>query len=165
MGLLKERNLDHIQLSIFGSGHPDYEKHLQNQVKDRGLSDQVVFGGRVPREEMPALLRKYDVLLFPSTWEEPLARITQEAMASGLVVVGTLTGGTGELLVEGETGLTFPKEGPEELARQIVRLQEDPRLLRQLSKRGRKEVKERFDIRRTVSEIEQHLWAAHQGAV
>lgn len=157
MGLLKEQNLDHIRLSIFGSGHPDYEKHLRRLVHDQDLSDRVEFGGRVPRQEMPSLLRKYDVLVFPSIWEEPLARITQEAMASGLVVVGTLTGGTGELLVESETGLTFSKENPKQLVRQIVRLREDPQLFSQLSRRGRKEVKERFDIRRTVSEIEEHL--------
>lgn len=157
LGHLKDRHKDDIRLSIFGSGHPDYEKHLRQLVHERGLLDRVEFRGRVPRERMPSLLREFDVLILPSTWEEPLARITQEAMASGLVVVGTLTGGTGELLVEGETGLTFDKENPEQLARQLVRLRENPQLLGELSDRGRKAVAERFDIRLMVSEVESHL--------
>lgn len=50
-----------------------------------------------------------------------------EGMATGLPVIGALTGGTGEILVEGETGLTFAAGDSEGLARQIRRLAEEPR--------------------------------------
>ena len=61
-------------------------------------------------------MRQYDILVLPSVWEEPLARVMQEAMATGLLVVGTNTGGTGEVLVHGDTGMVFPRTDAAALA-------------------------------------------------
>ena len=160
MAILAEKShLDQITLTIVGSGHPDYEARLRNLVKEAHpiLKERVHFLGRVPRKEMPDLLQKFDVLLFPSIWEEPLARMTQEAMASGLLVVGTLTGGTGELLVEGETGLTFEPEDAKSLARRIEQLRAEPELVAKLVQNAREKVVRQFDIRRMIDEIESYL--------
>jgi glycogen synthase len=132
---------------------------LRRMIEAGGLAAAVTLHGRVPRDEMPALLHEFDALIFPSTWEEPLARMTQEAMAAGLVVIGTLTGGTGEILVEGETGLTFPPEDPTKLAAQIRRLRDNPELLQQLSQTARRRVREQFDTSRMIAEIEEELTA------
>ncbi|MCB9107509.1 MAG: glycosyltransferase family 4 protein [Anaerolineales bacterium] len=155
--LAKNPELDGVTLTIIGGGHPDYEAYLKKLVIEANLTQRVKFVGRVPREEMPALLQKFDVLIFPSIWEEPLARMTQEAMAAGLVVIGTLTGGTGELLVENETGLTFEPEDPNKLAQQIERLSLDPALQSTLRKNGRDTVIARFDLCRMIDEIETYL--------
>lgn len=146
-----------ITLSLVGSGHPDYEAHLHRLVAENRLEDRVFFLGRVPREQMPDLLRRFDVLVFPSIWEEPLARMTQEAMACGLVVVGTPTGGTPEILVEGETGLTFPAGDAAALAKQLERLARDPALRRRLAETGRQVVLQKFDLQRMIDEIEAGL--------
>ena len=76
-----------------------------------GLDSKIRFVGQVDRYEMPSVMIEHDVLVFPSVWEEPLARVVQEAMASGLVVIGTVTGGTAEILRDGVTGLTFFSRG------------------------------------------------------
>lgn len=154
---------ERVTLTVVGSGHPDYEAGLRRQVAEGGLEESVRFWPRVPREEMPVLLRKFDVLVFPSIWEEPLARMMQEAMASGLVVVGTLTGGTPEILEEGQTGLTFDPEDAQQLAEQLLRLAQDPGLMKALARKGRQVVEERFDLRRMIDEIEEHLSAAATG--
>jgi len=106
---------------------------------------------------MPPLLQQYDVLVFPSIWEEPLARMVQEAMATGVVVVGTTTGGTREILVEGETGLTFEPEDAAALARRVEELSNDRALMARLAQNARSKVTRQFDIRHTVDEIEEHL--------
>jgi len=126
-------------------------------VSSHHLEDKVSFLGRFPRAEMPALMRKFDALVFPSIWNEPLARVMEEAMASGLVVIGTLTGGTGELLAEGETGLTFQPEHPEMLAQRIEQLYDDPALCRILADNGRDKVIREFGRARMVDEIEAYL--------
>ena len=144
-------------MTLVGSGHPDYEARLKQQIAEANLADHVILAGRVPRAEMPDLLRKFDVLVFPSIWEEPLARMMQEGMAAGLVVIGTLTGGSGELLVEGETGLTFAPEDAAGLAQQIVRLRDEPELRIQLAQTGRDRVLAQFDIERMIDEIEAYL--------
>jgi glycosyltransferase involved in cell wall biosynthesis len=79
-------------------------------------------------------------------------------MASGLVVVGTLTGGTRELLKDGQTGCTFTPEDAEGLADQVVRLYTDPELCCRLSQAGRRTVLENFTLEKMVAEIEAYLF-------
>jgi len=64
----------------------------------------------------------------PSIDEEPLAPITQEAMISDLVVVGTTTGGRKEILRDRKTGFTFALEDADGSAEQVARLIIDPDL-------------------------------------
>ncbi|MFB3904378.1 MAG: glycosyltransferase family 4 protein [Acidobacteriota bacterium] len=144
-------------LTIIGSGHPDYERQLRRQVIKHGLERHVEFRPRVSRDELADLLPSFDALVFPSTWEEPLARITQEAMASGLVVIGTSTGGTREILKNGETGLTFRPGDTEGLAHQIVHLRTEPGLYLGLARQGQAFIVEKCDLRRMSAEIEAHL--------
>lgn len=155
--LVRERNLRRIHLTLVGTGHPDYEAFLHDLVEQEHLHDYVAFHAPVSRDQMPALLRQFDALVFPSIYEEPLARMTQEAMASGLVVVGTTTGGTEEILSDGETGLTFAPGDANGLADQVVRLVSDPALRRRLVQAGRQTVQERFTLDRMVVEIDAYL--------
>jgi len=155
--LVNRQGIDHINLTLVGSGHPDYEAYLRDLVERERLHEYVTFHKPVSKEEMPAILQQFDVLLFPSIYEEPLARITQEAMASGLVVVGTTTGGTEEILVDGETGLAFAPGDAGGLANQIARLIADPELRCRLAQAGRQTVLENFTLERMVNEIEAYL--------
>ncbi|HEX7972831.1 MAG TPA: glycosyltransferase family 4 protein [Anaerolineales bacterium] len=158
MALLARRPLPcKVTLTLVGAGHPDYEAHLKKMVQESGIEGQVSFWGRVPREEMPAVLRKFDVLVFPSIWQEPLSRGMQEAMAAGLVVVGTTTGGTTEILIDGETGLTFEAENAAELASRLEQLCRDAPLRKRLSENARKVILEKFDLQRMINEIEAAL--------
>ncbi len=142
------------RLDILGQGPPEYVGELRELVRRYAIQDRVRFRESVPREQMPAELARCDALVFPSRWREPLARIVLEAMASGMVVIGTRTGGTAELLREGRTGLTFPVADAGRLADQIRRLQHSPALQSQLRRAGRELVQERFTFNRMVSELE-----------
>ena len=106
---------------------------------------------------MPEILTEHDILVLPSIWQEPLARIAQEAMACGLVVVATTTGGTAELIDDGDNGVLFEAGDAEMLASKIDNLATDRQLRFRLAKSGRKTVEERFSFERMVDEIEQHL--------
>jgi glycosyltransferase involved in cell wall biosynthesis len=155
--LIHTRAIQNIHLTLLGSGHPDYEARLRNLVAERDLRDFIEFLPPVPREEMPLILGQFDAMLLPSIYEEPLARSIQEAMACGLVVLATLTGGTREIVVEGENGLGFAAGDGRALAEQLERLLLDPALRARLAKAGRQTVVERFDILRAVDEIESYL--------
>jgi glycosyltransferase involved in cell wall biosynthesis len=155
--LVNERKINQITLTLVGSGHPDYEAFLRDLVERERLHDFVTIHGPVLSNNMPNILQQFDVLIFPSIYEEPLARITQEAMASGLVVVGTTTGGTKELLRDGETGFTFAPEDADGVAEQIARLIIDPDLCCRLAQAGRQTVLENYTLDRMVNEIEAYL--------
>jgi glycosyltransferase involved in cell wall biosynthesis len=155
--LVNRHAIDRVTLTLVGSGHPDYEAFLHSLVDREGLHRYVTFHEPVSKDKMPDILPMYDVLVFPSIYEEPLARVVQEAMASGLVVVGTTTGGTKEILRDGETGFTFEPEDADRLAEHIVGLLNDPQWMHRLAQAGRQTVLENFTLERMVHEIEGYL--------
>jgi glycosyltransferase involved in cell wall biosynthesis len=149
--------LDGIRLTVLGDGPADYVAHLNGRMHRHHLQDTVEFRSPVPREQMPKLLAGHDVLILPSEYHEPLARAMQEALAMGLLVIGTTTGGSSELLVHEKTGLVFAPGDPESLAAQLSRASNEPNLVTRLARAGQQAVKREFDIRRTIGQIEDYL--------
>jgi glycogen synthase len=152
--LRNDSNLPGYKLSIYGHGNQEYEHRLHNLIADNQLSGWVTFKGLVPHETMPDILAQNDILVFPSIWAEPLARIVQEAMACGLVVVGTHTGGTSEILKDGENGLVFEAENSTMLADKIKLLSRDPALRQRLALAARHTVEVGFSLETMVDQIE-----------
>lgn len=150
--LLEARESGMVYLTIFGDGETHYLHALRNQVDGERLP--VNFRGFIPRAAMPGVLSRASILILPSIVAEALPRVILEAMAAGLVVIGTTTGGTGEVLVEGETGLTFCAGDAADLARQIDRLAGDPELRARLTHTGREVVLRDYSIDHTVDQLE-----------
>jgi glycosyltransferase involved in cell wall biosynthesis len=155
LGILKTAQPDlAVELSIYGSGSQNYQKQLEQLVSKYHLESCVRFEGVVPREEMPDVYSAHYMLIFPSIWAEPLARIIQEAMACGLVVIGTATGGTREILHDGENGLIFEAGDAHMLAEKIFQIYDDEKLRTRLAKAGRRTVEEEYSLDCMVEEIE-----------
>ncbi|HLI37140.1 MAG TPA: glycosyltransferase [Streptosporangiaceae bacterium] len=93
-----------------------------------GVSDRVLFTGRVSHGSMPALLRSADLLVNVS-WYEPFGMVSLEAMACGTPVVASAVGGHMDTVVDGTTGVLVPPGEPALLARRIRRLLASPMLL------------------------------------
>jgi glycogen synthase len=149
------------RLTILGTGHVQYVERLHRLVEAHGLTDRVSFKPPIPREQLPAFLGCFDALLLTSTWAEPLARIMQEGLASGMVVIGSATGGTAETLVHGENGLLFEAGNAGELSACIGSLLDRPALRRSLADGGMQTARERFDIRVMTHALERYLEQVH----
>ena len=67
----------------------------------------VLISEMLPRADLIALLDAATVFITPSIYE-PLGIVNLEAMAIGLPVVGTATGGIPDVIVDGETGYLVP---------------------------------------------------------
>ena len=136
------------------AGGPDYDDRMRRLASSLGLEGNVRFTGQVPREQIPAIYREHDILLFPSVWDEPFSITLLEAMSCGLAVVGTDTGGSSEILKDGVNALIFPKEDAEACAGQIARLIEDPELFNRVRLNARRTVEEGFRLESMVYRIE-----------
>jgi glycogen synthase len=158
LGLLRARGqADGLQLTIVGGGHPEYVERLEARIAELGLEKHVSFIGSVPRAQIPGLLSRSQVFLFTSVWEEPIARSVMEAMAAGLVVIGTPVGGQVEILEDGVNALVFPPGDAAKLAECIVHVQNDQHLGVRLVRAGQRTILERFVLRRMVDEMEEWL--------
>jgi glycogen synthase len=158
-GLLHERaeTKGRSSLTILGDGPAAYMQQLRQRVTTLGLDDFVNFMAPVQRELMPEILAKHDALIMPSEYGEPIARSMQEGMAMSLLVIGTVTGGSGELLQHERNGLVFPAADIQALAAQIARACNVPGLRDKLARQGQEDVRANFDIQLTVKRIEDYL--------
>jgi glycosyltransferase involved in cell wall biosynthesis len=156
--LAKEKGFEDLTFTLAGGGmHPDYEKKLRELPAQLGVAGRVRFLGKVPRTDLPRVYAEHDVLIFPSEWDEPFAITPLEAMASGLAVVGTTTGGSGELFRNRETAMTFAAGDPDDCARAIRELCADRELFERISRRAQREVREKHTLDAMVDKIEQSL--------
>jgi glycosyltransferase involved in cell wall biosynthesis len=155
--LVFRRGMAGVRLDIAGDGNVDYTAQLKARTAQLGLENQVTFLGRVPAESMPGLMRRADVLVAPSNWPEPLARVILEGMACGTAVVATPLGGTPEIVTDGQNGLLFPALDSQALAEKLAMLAADEGLRRRLAEAGQQTVKERFTLQEMLNQVEGYL--------
>jgi len=93
-----------VVLSLIGTG--DSQRNYEDQARKLDIQDQVRFVGYVPREEINAYYNSAHVFALPS-YNEGMSLAALEAMAVGLPLVVTRTGGTAELVEEGVNGYSF----------------------------------------------------------
>lgn len=93
------------ELVVAGAGAQAEE--LQRACQARGLRLRLL-DGWTDHDTVLRLMSRAEVLLFPSTWGEPLTRVLLEACAAGACIAGMPTGGTPEIVDDGANGLLRP---------------------------------------------------------
>jgi glycosyltransferase involved in cell wall biosynthesis len=84
------------------------------------------------------------------------------ALAAGIPTVASRTGGNGEIVTDGVTGLLFSKGEPADLARRIARLRDDSALRVRLASEARR-FSRGFTFERMVDGMETYLLAGPPG--
>jgi Glycosyltransferase len=85
----------------------------------------VTFLGHLPDDELVALLSAADAVVLPSRYE-PFGIVALEAAAAGAPLVASTAGGLGEMVVDGETGVSFIPGDVAGLARAVGTVFADP---------------------------------------
>ena len=124
------------------------------KVRELGLADRVHVRGF--SEEPTQLMNSADVFLMCSR-REAFGRVTVEAMKLGKPVVGARSGGTPEIVKEGETGYLYSPGDPRELADRIRDLYADSSAREAMGAKGRQRADERFTLERYGAEVEDIL--------
>ncbi len=123
-----------IELWLVGDG--EERLSLETLAKECGVERQVKFFGSVSHEELPRYYGLADVFCLPSL-NEGMSNTVLEAIAAGLPIVATVTGGTEELVADGENGFFIEKESPDDLAEKLGKLLVDPELRKRMGTASR----------------------------
>ena len=107
-----------IKLVIAGNG--SYKKHLQDIARETGAGEKIEFLGGISGDRMKEEYIKSDAVIVPSLWDEPLSRIIFESFTAGRPVIAANTGGSGELVKDGQTGWLVSHKSPDEMAEKIL---------------------------------------------
>ena len=118
-----ERRPD-VRILLVGGGPQDAA--LKAQAARLGLSDKVVFTGRVPHDQVQRYYDLVDVLAYPRHSMRLTELVTPlkplEAMAQGRLLVASDVGGHKELIRHQETGVLFEAGSAAALAQAVVDL-------------------------------------------
>jgi glycosyltransferase involved in cell wall biosynthesis len=129
-----------VVLDVVGSGFAEDVEAVRDLACRLGVGPRVRLRG--PRDPIAAL-DAADVVLVPSHLEA-FGRVTVEAHKRGRPVVGAASGGTGELLVDGVTGLTHAPGDDAALAAAVARLLDDDVLRSRVARAGQDAACARF---------------------
>ena len=147
IGVVREAELD-WPLVIAGDG-PERDAMAAEAARS-GMDIRLT--GWVNQDTATAWLAHASMLVFPSRGPESLSRVLIEASALGIPIAAMNTGGTPDIVVDGETGLL--SETPGTLARDVARLRNDETLRRRLGDAARRRAEACFDAPAIVARFE-----------
>ena len=101
------------RLLIVGDG--ESKESLVQQVRQLSLKDYVLFTGGIPNKNLPDYYAAADIFIGPSVEtddgdNEGFGLTFVEASMSGCLVIGTDTGGIGDIIKDGVTGFLMPQK-------------------------------------------------------
>jgi glycosyltransferase involved in cell wall biosynthesis len=108
-----------VKATFIAVGEGPSRKEIEQLIQQEQLENQVILTGF--RENVPALLKEFDLFLMTSE-TEGLGTSILDAMASGIPVVATAAGGIVELIEHGVNGWLAPVKSDEKLAEGIKKL-------------------------------------------
>jgi len=124
----------------------------EEQVAAEAAGLNTTFLGKVAYGDMPLVYQAADIFVCPSIWDEPFGMVALEAMACGLPVVASRTGGLPEFISDGVSGFLVAAANVEALASRIEVLLGDERLRERMGREGSREA-QRYDWPAITKEV------------
>ena len=125
---------------------PEFKEKAEEVCWKKGIHEKVLFLGN--SSEIDKILCFSDVFLLPSE-KESFGLAALEAMASGVPVISSNTGGLAEVNVQGVSGYLSDVGNVEEMANYAMKILENDELLSKFKNQA-KEISKRFDTKKIV---------------
>lgn len=121
--------------SFFGNTNNEdtFVRSLKNKAHD--VKDRIFFTGFIPYKNVPDYLKLADIAVLPSMWEEPFGLTIVEAMAAGLPLITTRSGGIPEIC-EGVATIVERDGIVMNLVNSIINLYKHPQERKQASEKA-----------------------------
>lgn len=140
---------EHISLVLIGEGED--EEMLRNLAQELGVSRRVHFIGRIERTEVPKYRNREiaDIYVTPSR-SEGLQLSSLSALAARVPLIATQEGGLSEYVfgsddVRGQTAWVVKKDSPEDIARAVKEILNNPDTVEEVVERSYKMVYEKYN--------------------
>ncbi|MCJ7785102.1 MAG: glycosyltransferase family 4 protein [Desulfobacterales bacterium] len=151
LAVASQRSERSFEYCIAGTG-PD-ERELRDLCIQLGIDKYVKFAGWLEPDELRSLYLTADILIHPSPVHDPFPNAVLEAMAAGLVVLGSDVSGSVEDRIEhGINGFTHPAGNVQVLAEQIKYLLKNSKKIAEMGRKAR-ETAERWPIEQGIKTI------------
>jgi len=148
VALLKDVNL---QVIVVGDNKNKLFTELENLMSELNVKEKIQFIGF--RYDVDELLKSFDLFVLPST-SEGFSISTIEAMASGVPVIATRSGGPEEIISHGVDGELVDVDSPESLAEGIRKLSLQPQVCNKYVIAAKQTVEKKFSIDVVVKQYE-----------
>ncbi len=128
-------------------------EYIHKRAIQLNVLQHISFVGRVQYSELPRFISVGEIFAMPSRSRlaglevEGLGIVYLEASACELPVIGGLSGGAPDAVLEGETGFAVDGLNPSAVAAGVIRLLEDPQLAKAMGKRGRQWIIDEWEWR------------------
>lgn len=130
-----------VHLLLVGEG--PYRSELERRSESLGVNNRVTFIGRVQYSELPEYICAGDVFAMPSRSRlaglevEGLGIVYLEASSCGLPVIGGVSGGAPDAILEGRTGYSVDGRSSSAIAEAAIRLLSDAQYSAEMGLQGR----------------------------
>jgi phosphatidylinositol alpha-1,6-mannosyltransferase len=143
------KTIPNAHLLFIGEG--PYKQSLEKDVARLALKERVSFVGRVQYADLPRYMCVGDIFAMPSRSRlaglevEGLGIVYLEASACGLAVIGGVSGGAPDALIQGETGFAVDGTSAHAVAQGVTTLLSDKKIAERLGARGRQWIIEEWE--------------------
>lgn len=145
---MMKQGLKNIKLRIVGPIYShQYQKELEQLVRENNMEDQVLFEGFKEHSELPNYFSEADLFLLPSE-SESFGMVVVESMSCGVpVAVIKGVGGPEDIISDGLDGIVAPVDS---YAASIYNLLTDKDKLKEMKYKARQKVLAKYSIQETT---------------
>jgi glycosyltransferase involved in cell wall biosynthesis len=144
------KDYDNVNLILDGPGQRDPLISLSEKLRVR---DKVLFLHSKSDEELARVYAACDVFVYPSSIS-PWGLVVTEAMATAKAVVVSKQVGTSEIIQSGVNGIVVDHATPEEIAKQVKMLMNNPKLRKKLGENAYEYVKNNLSWEKYAKNME-----------
>ena len=121
---LRNNGKDFI-LVLAGREDPDYTENLRKYALEAGLSESLLILGMLAQKDMPSIYKAADIIALASHHAEGIPAVALEAFAMKTPFIGYDSGGTRDIVHNGQNGLLLNEHDVPSLAQGLSDLMEN----------------------------------------
>jgi glycosyltransferase involved in cell wall biosynthesis len=146
-----KNEFNNLKIICVGKGEPEYENYLKKLMKEKGVTSHFLFAGNT--NNVAGWLKAADVKILATQnhgRREAFGAALVEAMAAGLPVLATRSGGPEDIVVDGETGWMVDGDGITSLVEGIRTCMKQRNLWKIMGEKGKLRAKQFYKESRMI---------------